>query len=160
MALRENMAYDPEKDEYTCQAGKKLRVKYVGTQKTKSGYEREVTYYECDSCSECLYKKKCTRAKGNRTMQVSKKFIAQRAASLERITSEKGILLRMNRSIQSEGAFGVVKQNYGFRQFLLRGNKKVCTEILLVAIAYNVNKLHSKIQQNRTKTQLFKKDSA
>ena len=66
----------------------------------------------------------------------------------------------MNRSIQSEGAFGVVKQNYGFQRFLLRENKKVSTEILLVAMAYNVNKLHSKIQQNRTGTQLFEKNSA
>ena len=89
-----------------------------------------------------------------------KKFIAQRAASLERITSPKGIQLRMNRSIQSEGAFGVIKQDYGFRQFLLRGNKKVTTEILLLAMAYDVNKLHSKIQNNRTGTQLFIKDSA
>jgi hypothetical protein len=93
-------------------------------------------------------------------MQVSKKFIAQRATSLERITSPMGILLRMNRSIQSEGAFGTVKQNYGFRQFLLRGNKKVSTEILLLAMAYNINKLHSKTQQNRAGTQLFIKDSA
>ena len=160
MALRENMTYDGELDEYTCQAGQKIRAKYVGVQKTASGYEREVTYYECDDCSQCPYKKKCTRAKGNRKLQVSKKFIAQRAASLERITSPKGIILRMNRSIQSEGAFGAVKQNYGFRQFLLRGNKKVTTEILLVAMAYDINKLHSKIQQNRTGTQLFKKDSA
>ena len=66
----------------------------------------------------------------------------------------------MNRSIQSEGAFGVLKQDYHFRQFLLRGNKKVTTEILLVAMAYDVNKLHAKIQQNRTGTQLFKTDSA
>ena len=93
-------------------------------------------------------------------MQVSKKFIDQCARSLERITSEKGILLRMNHSIQSEGAFGVVKQNYASRQFLLRGKKKVFTEILFVAMAYNVNKLHAKIQQNRTGTQLFKKLSA
>jgi len=160
MALRENMAYDPEKDEYTCQAEKKIRAKYVGKQKTKSGYEREVTYYECDDCSQCKFKKKCTRAKGNRKLQVSQKFIAQRAASLERITSPKGIQLRMNRSIQSEGAFGVIKQDYGFRQFLLRGNKKVTTEILLLAMAYDVNKLHSKIQNNRTGMQLFIKDSA
>lgn len=160
MALRENMAYDPELDEYTCQTGQKLRVKYVGTQKTKSGYAREVTYYECDNCTDCPFKKKCTRSKGNRKLQVSKKFIAQRAASRQRITSEKGALLRMNRSIQSEGAFGVVKQNYAFRQFLLRGNRKVTVEILLVAMAYNVNKLHSKIQQKRTGTQLFKKLSA
>lgn len=31
MALRENMAYDPDLDEYTCQAGKKLRAVYAGT---------------------------------------------------------------------------------------------------------------------------------
>jgi transposase len=160
MALRENMPYDAELDEYTCQAGQKIRARYVGIQKTKSGYEREVTYYECDDCSQCPYKKKCTRSKGNRKLQVSKKFIEQRAASLERIISPEGVLLRMNRSIQSEGAFGVIKQDYGFRQFLLRGNRKVTTEILLLAMAYNVNKLHSKIQQNRTGTQLFEKDSA
>ncbi len=160
MALRENMPYDEELDEYTCQAGQKIRQTYVGKQITKSGYEREVTYYECEDCSNCPYKKKCTRAKGNRKLQVSKKFIAQRKASLERITSPTGIVLRMNRSIQSEGTFGVIKKNYGFRQFLLRGNAKVSAEILLLAMAYNINKLHSKIQQNRAGTQLFQKDSA
>ena len=160
MALRENMAYDAENDEYTCQAGKKLKVQYVGMQKTKSGYEREVTYYECECCDGCPHKKKCTRSKGNRKLQVSKKFISQRAASLERITSPQGVLLRMNRSIQSEGAFGVVKQDYGFKQFLLRGNKKVSTEVTLLAMAFNINKLHSKIQQNRIGTQLFEKDTA
>lgn len=160
MALRENMAYDAERDEYTCQAGKKLRVSYVGKRKSKSGFESEVTYYECENCESCPYRKKCTRSKGNRTLQVSKKFVEQRKQSLGRISSEKGILLRMNRSIQSEGAFGVIKQDYGFRQFLLRGNRKVLTEILLMAMAFNINKLHSKIQNNRTGTQLFEKLTA
>jgi len=160
MALRENMAYDLALDEYTCQAGKKLKAVYVGKRKSKSGFENEITYYECESCEGCLYKKKCTKSKGNRTLQVSKKFIDQRKQSLARITSDKGVLLRMNRSIQSEGAFGVIKQDYGFRQFLLRGNKKVITEILLVAMGYNINKLHNKIQQNRTGRQLFEKLTA
>ena len=150
MALRENMAYDAEADEYTCQAGEKLRAKYESDRKSASGYVSRITHYECDDCSECPHKKSCTKAKGNRKMQVSKRFVQQRAESLKRITSEKGVLLRMNRSIQSEGTFGVIKQNYGFRQFLLRGHKKVSTEILLVAMAYNLNKLHAKIQQNRT----------
>lgn len=160
MALRENMAYDAEEDEYTCQAGQKLRAKYVGKRKSKSGFESEITYYECDDCSACAYKKSCTRSKGNRQLRVSKRFIEQRAESLKRITSEQGILLRMNRSIQSEGAFGVVKQDYNFRQFLLRGQVKVTTEIRLLAMAYNINKLHAKIQQNRTGMQLFEKDTA
>lgn len=160
MALRENMVYDAELDEYTCQGGKKLKVVYVGKRKSKSGFESEVTYYECESCEGCQYKKKCTKSKGNRKLQVSKKFVEQRSQSLERITSEKGILLRMNRSIQVEGAFGVIKQDYGFRRFLLRGKKKVLTEILLVAMGYNINKLHSKIQKNRTGRQLFEKLTA
>ncbi len=112
---------------------------------------------ECDDCSGCPHKKSCTKSKGNRKLQVSKKFIEQRKTSLARITSELGVLLRINRSIQSEGAFGVIKQDYGFRQFLLRGKKKVSTEIFLVAMAFDVNKLHAKIQNNRTGKQLFKK---
>ncbi len=157
MALRENMSYDAEQDEYTCQAGQKLRAKYESKRKSKSGHVSCVPHYECDVCSECTYKKSCTKAKENRKMQVSKRFIQQRAESLKRITSDAGILLRINRSIQSEGAFGVVKQDYGFRQFLLRGRKKVLTETLIVAMAYDINKLHAKIQQNRTGTQLFGK---
>ena len=45
--------YDVKKDEYTCQAGQKLRAKYVGKRKSKSGFESEITYYECDDCSAC-----------------------------------------------------------------------------------------------------------
>lgn len=160
MALRENMAYDAQTDAYTCEQGRKLRAQYTGIRKSKSGFEREVTYYECESCENCPSKKRCTKAKGNRKLQVSKRFIAQRAQSLDRITSEQGKLLRVNRSIQSEGAFGVLKQNYAFRQFLLRGNKKVLAELLLLAMAYNVNKLHAKTRQNRTGTQLFEKQIA
>ena len=137
MTLRENMSYETAKDEYTCQNGKKLQAVYVGKRVSKSGFESEITYYECESCEGCPHKKSCTKAKGNRKMQISKEFLRQREQSLKNITSEKGILLRMNRSIQAEGAFGVIKQDYGFRQFLLRGNKKVKTEMFLMAISYN-----------------------
>lgn len=155
MSLRENMKYDAEKDEYTCQNGKTLKAVYTGKRKSKSGFESEITYYECESCEGCPHKKACTRAKGNRKISLSKKFINQRKKSLDNITSPIGILLRRNRSIQSEGAFGVIKGNYKFRQFLLRGRKKVSTEITLLAIAFNINKYHSKIQNNRTGSQLF-----
>jgi|GEM_PF-5635557 len=38
--------------------------------------------------------------------------------------------------------------------------KEVLTEILLVAMGYNINKLHSKIQRNRTGRQLFEELTA
>lgn len=160
MHLRENMPYDAEKDEYTCPSGKKMQAVYTGTRKSKSNFESEITYYECESCEGCLLKKDCTKAKGNRKMSLSKTFLRQREESFKRITSDDGILLRMNRSIQSEGAFGVIKQDYGFRQFLLRGNHKVRTEMFIVALGYNINKLHHKIQSNRTGSQLFEKSVA
>lgn len=151
------MFYDKILDQYTCQGSKKLHAVYEGKRKSKSDFESIVTYYECEDCTGCPHKKGCTRAKGNRKMQGSKRFIEQRQQSLERIISPMGILLRSNRSIQSEGAFGVVKQDYGFQRFLHWGNKNVFTEILIVAMGYNINKYHNKIQQNRTRSQLHGK---
>ncbi|WP_419763394.1 transposase [Desulforamulus ruminis] len=56
--------------------------------------------------------------------------------------------------MQVEGAFGVLKQDMGFRRFLLRGQVKVRTELHLLAIAFNINKLHNKIQSNRCEAYL------
>ena len=67
-------------------------------------------------------KSECTKAKNNRTLHVSKDFVELRKAALELITSDKGKELRINRSIQVEDAFGVLKQDYGFRRLLRRKN--------------------------------------
>ena len=61
----------------------------------------------------------------------------------------------MNRSIQVEGAFGVLKNDYEFRRFLLWGKTKVKLEILMLCMGYNINKLHAKIQHGRTESHLF-----
>lgn len=64
-------------------------------------------------------------------------------------------MFRMNRSIQVDGAFEVLKNDYGFQRFLLRGKKNVKLEILLLSMGYNLNKLHKKIQNERTGSYLF-----
>ena len=155
ISKRENMIYDEETDSYTCHAGQKLQAMYIKKQKSKSGYESEVTVYECNDCSGCVHKERCTKAKGNKRLYVSKNFIEKRRESYENIMSDKGILYRMNRSIQVEGAFGVLKNDYQFQRFLLRGKTKVKLEILLLCMGYNLNKLHAKIQNERTKSYLF-----
>ena len=48
----------------------------------------------------------------------------QKKEATQRITTDEGIILRMNRSIQVEGAFGVIKQDFAFRRFLTRGKKR------------------------------------
>ena len=161
ISKRENMGYDETTDIYTCHAGKKLRPLFIKKQKSKSGYESEVTVYECEDCTGCLYKEKCTKAKGNKRLYISKSFLEKRQESYKNILSEKGIQYRMNRSIQVEGAFGVLKNDYEFQRFLLRGKTKVKLEILLLSMGYDLNKLHAKIQNERTGSHLFEvKESA
>ena len=64
---------------------------------------------------------------------------------------------KRNKEIQVEGTFGVIKQDHGFRRFLLRGSINVKTEFLLKVLAHNIAKLHTKITKNRLDCSLFKK---
>ncbi len=109
ISKRENMRYNAEKGEYICHNGKTLRMASIAHRKSTTGYRSEISIYECEDCSNCQYKSKCTKAQGNRKMQVSKTFVQKRQRSYENILTEKGIQLRVNRSIQVEGAFGVLR---------------------------------------------------
>ena len=102
-----------------------------------------------------LIKRNVQKQKGTNGCIVSKSFLEKRQESYENILSETGLLYRMNRSIQVEGAFGVLKNDYEFQRFLLRGKTKVKLEILLLSMGYNLNKLHAKIQNDRTGNHLF-----
>ena len=90
-----------------------------------------------------------------KSSQVSKKFMQCREEDLKRIISEEGCQLRMNRSIQVEGSFGNIKQDMGFRRYLSRGKQNATAESILLAMAHNINKLHRKIQSDRTGNYLF-----
>ncbi|MEN6383880.1 MAG: transposase, partial [Veillonellales bacterium] len=122
--------------------------------KKPTGYVSEKALYSCKSCAGCMYKAECIKGRNRKLplwerskhFEVAKTFQAKRMESLQRIVSEEGQLLRMNRSIQSEGAFGEVKWNMQFRRFLCRGTENVLAESILLGLAHNVNKLHSKIQ--------------
>ena len=75
--------------------------------------------------------------------------LAQREAMEQKISTEEGILLRVNRSIQAEGVFAMIKEDMNFRRFLTRGNSNVMVEWYLVSMAYNLLKLHHKAQTGR-----------
>lgn len=152
--------YESEKDVYICNQKRKLVNVGTAKRKSKSGYEAEVTYYECEGCEGCPVKSECTKTKGNRRLEVSKIFIKKREESWNNIMTAKGIMLRMNRSIQVEGAFGIMKEDMGFRRFLTRGKKNVKTEWILLCFGYNVNRLHQKIQIKNTGQLLYEKEVA
>lgn len=164
----ENMEYDAESDVYICRNAKRLTVDHVRHSKSKTGYVSEKTIYKCEDCSGCPYKAECI--KGNncktpleertKTVHVSKTFLKYRQEDLERILTDEGIVLRMNRSIQAEGSFGDLKQDMQFRRYVSKGTSNVLAESILLAMARNINKLHNKIQKGRTGTHLFPEKSA
>ncbi|MEA1884862.1 MAG: IS1182 family transposase [Thermotogota bacterium] len=160
----ENMEYCENGDYYICRNNKKLTVSKVINRKSKTGYQSEKTTYTCEDCSNCPYKSSCIKGNNSKTpledrvknLETSKLFNRMRKEDLERIISQEGCELRMNRSIQAEGSFGELKQDMGFRRFMCRGNQNVLAESILLAMAHNINKLHNKIQSGRTGTHLFK----
>lgn len=163
ISRRENMQYCPDGDFYICRNGKSLTFDYERHSKTKSGYKRTESIYSCKECSDCPFKTACI--KGNnckvpmedrlKTIHVSRTYEQKRREDIERITSDFGTQLRMNRSIQAEGSFANVKEDMGFRRYLYRGRKNALAESILLAIAFDVNKLHHKIQSKRTGSHLF-----
>lgn len=161
ISKRENMTYIEEADCYVCDHGRILWN--IGKQKKTSvtGYQSVQDIYRCEDCSGCPhFGGKCTRSKNAKRLLVSKVLIEKRETSLKNIMSPKGIQYRINRSIQLEGAFGVLKSDYEFTRFLTRGKINVKIEFLLLSMGYNINKLHSKIQHNRQKTYLHELKTA
>ena len=69
--------------------------------------------------------------------------------SKDNIESEFGKQLRMNRSIQVEGAFAVIKEDMKLRKLKVRGKNSVKREIALFCIAYNFNRYISKLSKNK-----------
>ncbi len=63
---------------------------------------------------------------------------------LDNLESIQGALLRMNRSIQAEGTFGVMKYDRWYKRIVRRGLDSVKLELFLVSIGHNLYKYHNK----------------
>jgi transposase len=139
--LVDNLLYDEQKDEFTCPGEKRLRYQKTSQQKTANGYLVEKRHYECTDCEGCLLKSQCTRAVGNRRIQVSIRLNEMKKRARDNLHSEQGQRLRSRRGVEVESVFGRLKWNWGFRRFLLRGKEKVELEWGLLCIAHNLAKM-------------------
>jgi transposase len=137
----DQMQYDPQKDELICPAGKRLTYQYSFHPKTDNGYRGERRCYEAEGCSGCPLKEQCTKAKGNRRVNMAFQLQAWRQQAKHNLTSDEGKKLRSLRGVEVESVFGRLKEDWGFRRFLLRGIEKVKTEFGLLCIAQNMAKL-------------------
>lgn len=155
----ENMSYYAPKDYYVCKNERILERIGTSTERSKNGTTREVARYRCEDCSNCPYRSACCKARDpeqQKELVVCREFVEYRSASLKRITSEAGKLLRVNRSIQAEGAFGQLKHNRKFVRFLTAGNVKVSNELFLLAISQNIRKVIVKCNAGTLENHILK----
>ncbi len=154
-----NMKQEIFEDEhyYICHDGRELRHICTET-KEQEGYTQTFEVYGCEDCSGCEHKARCLYkynaekdSDKNKVMKINERWDELKEESHANIQSEKGILNRQIRSIQTEGHFGDIKENEEFRRFNYRSEKKVYKEFMLYAIGRNINKyhrfLHEKIQK-------------
>ena len=92
----------------------------------------------------------------NKIMKINEQWEELREKSHANIQSERVILKRQTRSIQTEGHFGDIKENENFRRFNYRSADKVYKEFMLSAIGRNINKycrfLNEKLKKFEGKT--------
>lgn len=154
----ENMGYYKPDDCFICKNGRHLDYVSKYTSHAKDGTEREISVYRCEDCSDCPYRSVCCKAKEeNRRKEISVcwEFQKMRQQSYRNITTEEGKLLRCNRSIQAEGAFGQLKHNRSFKRFLTGGNIKVLAELLFLGLSQNIAHFVSKCYSSLQKQHLI-----
>ncbi|ADM70561.1 hypothetical protein GMA19_02757 [Paenibacillus polymyxa E681] len=136
----ENWTYEEAEDTWTCPAGQALHFRRESKETLTSGYEIRKRHYRSNSCEGCPLKERCTKAAGNREVVVSLERLRYQNQARERLRSEEGYALAVRRMTEPESVFGQLKNNRGFRRFLLRGMEKVTLEVGWLSLAHNVLK--------------------
>ena len=108
--------------------------------KTTTGFKQTLTRYQAKNCENCPIRAVCHKSKENRIIEVNENLNRLKQNAFEKLNSEEGIQRRKKRCYDVEPVFGNIKQNHGFRRFMLRGIEKVGIEWGLIAIAQNIRK--------------------
>ena len=77
-----------------------------------TGYGSYDNYSYCNEhCERCPLRSQCTRSKNGRTLQITDKLNELQSEAKENLSTEIGKELMKQRSIQTEGIFGQIKQD-------------------------------------------------
>ena len=127
--------YNEGEDTLSCPTGEKLVFKQNYRQ---NGIPSRI--YVGQRCQDCECRSECTRGKV-RHVKISD-VDHLRARMREKLLREEGRRKYNKRFSTVEPVFGNLKMNLGYRDFRLRGIKKVKGEFNLMCIAHNLKKIH------------------
>ena len=108
-------------------------------------YGRTEEIYECEDCSECPFKEDCSpKSSKNRSIRLNHELTSIHEEVVKNLCSTHGALLCMNRSIQAEGTYGIVKWDRSYSRAFRRGLENVILEFTLISCGFNIYKYHNK----------------
>lgn len=122
--------------------------------------KKNTVFYKIDGCNDCEYRDYCKRFMKDKTknfkyFEVSQDLQNYIQEAEKNLLSPEGIEMRVNRSSQVEGVFGVIKQDFMYERFRRTLLPKVSTEFMLVCLGYNIRKLF-KFYSGNAKFQYWK----
>ena len=130
---KDDFAYDKTSDTYTCPQGQSLTFRFPARER-----ERDIKYYATPQCRGCPAKHLCTTSPDGRrlTRLVDEDLLDEMA----RRVKENRQLMKQRQQL-SEHPFGTIKRSMMSSYFLMKGIKKVATEMSLTVLAYNMKRV-------------------
>ena len=136
-----------EEGNLICPNGKKIIFKYEKKVRNNK-YGRTEEFYECENCEGCPYRSECCkRTTKNRTISLNRELTSMHEEVIDNLESVHGTLLCMNRSIQAEGTFGIIKWNRSYKRLFRRGLDNVIFDLTLIFCGYNLYKYNNKLNR-------------
>ena len=136
----DSLHYNKEGDYYVCPMGQRMDNSGSYDKKTSTGFVQTITKYEAKNCAACPLNGACHKSRGNRIIEINHELIRLKTKASNLLLSEEGIKKRKQRCHDVEPVFGNIKNNHGFKRFMLRGKEKVNVEAGLLALAHNLRK--------------------
>ncbi len=127
-------SYDAERDLYVCPQGAELTFRGKG----KGSNKKEYRLYRTAACAACALRAQCTKAKRGRQLR---RWVHEEVLERlkERIRAQSALL--KTRKELAEHPFGTIKLHMDQGYFLLKGMKKVTTELSLTVLSYNFKRV-------------------
>ncbi len=103
-------------------------------------------FYRVDGCNSCSFRDYCKRymkekEEDFKIFEIVERLTYYKQESFNNLLTPKGIEMRVNRSSQVEGAFGVLKEDMRYTRLRRTSISKVETEFMLTILGYNIRKL-------------------
>ena len=129
---KQDFVYVAAADVYRCPAGERLTYRFAGVEDGKT-----IRRYWTSACKSCALKARCTTGAERRISRWEHEAVLAKVQS--RLDHDPGAMGVRRQT--AEHPFGTIKCWMGATHFLMRGLRKVSTEMALNVLAYNMKRV-------------------